>query len=147
MSLRVTGISFYGVDGSFGNLYPVYVRGTAYLALGQGAEAAVEFWNGAAPNGPGICPGGRSGQSQVGLPGFSDALERRRRRHSDPQASPGGVREAAVIGLDNLFKRRNLVEHFRSFYRAVSRPHRQQDLIPRVERGVQLLREVRDKQD
>jgi len=30
--LAGTGISFYGVDGSFGNLYPVYVRGTAYLA-------------------------------------------------------------------------------------------------------------------
>ncbi len=30
-------------SGFFGNLYPVYVRGAAYLAAGQGAEAAAEF--------------------------------------------------------------------------------------------------------
>ena len=29
--------------GFFGNLYPVYVRGAAYLAANQGAEAATEF--------------------------------------------------------------------------------------------------------
>lgn len=29
--------------GFFGNLYPVYVRGEAYLAAQQGAEAAAEF--------------------------------------------------------------------------------------------------------
>jgi tetratricopeptide (TPR) repeat protein len=29
--------------GFFGNLYPVYVRGTALLAGGRGAEAVVEF--------------------------------------------------------------------------------------------------------
>ncbi len=29
--------------GYFGNLYPVYVRGLAFLAMRQGAEAAVEF--------------------------------------------------------------------------------------------------------
>ena len=29
--------------GGFGNLYPVYVRGIAYLALHQGVEAAAEF--------------------------------------------------------------------------------------------------------
>jgi tetratricopeptide (TPR) repeat protein len=31
--------------GSFGALYPVYVRGLAYLAANQGAEAAAEFQN------------------------------------------------------------------------------------------------------
>jgi len=31
------------VDALFGALYPVYVRGEAYLAAGQGAAAAVEF--------------------------------------------------------------------------------------------------------
>ncbi len=31
------------IHGNFGALYPVYVRGLAYLALHQGAEAAAEF--------------------------------------------------------------------------------------------------------
>jgi tetratricopeptide (TPR) repeat protein len=31
------------VNGFFGALYPVYVRGQAYLAARQGAEAATEF--------------------------------------------------------------------------------------------------------
>ena len=31
------------VNGLFGALYPVYVRGEAYLAAGQGREAATEF--------------------------------------------------------------------------------------------------------
>jgi len=41
--LAGTGISFVGAGGFFGSLYPVYVRGAAYLALRQGAEAAAEF--------------------------------------------------------------------------------------------------------
>jgi ATP/maltotriose-dependent transcriptional regulator MalT len=32
-----------GIHGFFGALYPIYVRGEAYLAEHQGAEAAVEF--------------------------------------------------------------------------------------------------------
>jgi predicted Zn-dependent protease len=36
----VPAISFFGF---FGSLYPAYVRGTAYLAAHQGAEAAAEF--------------------------------------------------------------------------------------------------------
>ncbi len=36
----VTGIGFVGF---FGDLYPVYVRGLAYMARNQGAEAAAEF--------------------------------------------------------------------------------------------------------
>ncbi len=31
------------VNGNFGSLYPVYLRGLAYLSANQGAEAAVEF--------------------------------------------------------------------------------------------------------
>jgi hypothetical protein len=31
------------VDGFYGNLYPVYVRGLAYLGANHGAEAAIEF--------------------------------------------------------------------------------------------------------
>ena len=38
--LAVPGTSFYGL---FGSLYPVYVRGLAYLKAGRGAEAAAEF--------------------------------------------------------------------------------------------------------
>jgi eukaryotic-like serine/threonine-protein kinase len=41
--LAGTGISFVGVGGLFGGLYSAYVRGTAYLALRQGAEALAEF--------------------------------------------------------------------------------------------------------
>jgi serine/threonine protein kinase/tetratricopeptide (TPR) repeat protein len=38
------GISFYGSGGgSFGAMYPTYIRGKAYLALHKGAEAAAEF--------------------------------------------------------------------------------------------------------
>jgi eukaryotic-like serine/threonine-protein kinase len=38
--LGMPGIAFFGFFGAF---YPVYVRGEAYLALHQGAEAAAEF--------------------------------------------------------------------------------------------------------
>jgi hypothetical protein len=38
------GISFYGAGGgSFGAMYPTYLRGQAYLALHKGADAAAEF--------------------------------------------------------------------------------------------------------
>ena len=38
------GISFFGAGGgSFGAMYPTYVRGQAYLALHKPAEAAAEF--------------------------------------------------------------------------------------------------------
>jgi eukaryotic-like serine/threonine-protein kinase len=38
------GISFYGAGGgSFGAMYPTYVRGVAYLALHKPMEAAVQF--------------------------------------------------------------------------------------------------------
>ena len=38
--MAVTGITFFAF---FGSLYPAYVRGEAYLATHQGAEAALEF--------------------------------------------------------------------------------------------------------
>jgi serine/threonine protein kinase/tetratricopeptide (TPR) repeat protein len=38
--LAQTGIGFFGL---FGNLYPAYVRGEAYLAAHQGLQAAAEF--------------------------------------------------------------------------------------------------------
>lgn len=37
------GEQMSSMHGNFGNLYPIYVRGEAYLALHQGAEAAAEF--------------------------------------------------------------------------------------------------------
>jgi serine/threonine protein kinase/tetratricopeptide (TPR) repeat protein len=37
------GVGGIGVVGHFGRLYPIYVRGTAYLAAHQPAEAAAEF--------------------------------------------------------------------------------------------------------
>jgi serine/threonine protein kinase len=38
------GISFYGAGGvAFGAMYPTYVRGMSYAALGKAAEAAAEF--------------------------------------------------------------------------------------------------------
>lgn len=37
------GIPISGISGLFGALYPIYVRGQAYLAEHRGAEAAAEF--------------------------------------------------------------------------------------------------------
>jgi serine/threonine protein kinase/predicted Zn-dependent protease len=37
------GVPLSWFSGSFGNMYPVYVRGEAYLAAHKGAEAAAEF--------------------------------------------------------------------------------------------------------
>jgi serine/threonine protein kinase len=37
------GVPRSSIHGNFGALYPVYLRGEAYLALHQGAEAAAEF--------------------------------------------------------------------------------------------------------
>ena len=37
------GVPLSWYNGTFGALYPIYVRGAAYLALHQGAEAAAEF--------------------------------------------------------------------------------------------------------
>jgi tetratricopeptide (TPR) repeat protein len=40
---RESGLPRSSVDGLFGAMYPAYLRGEAYLALGRGAEAAGEF--------------------------------------------------------------------------------------------------------
>jgi len=37
------GLPHSGLEGSYGTLYPIYVRGLAYLATKQGKEAAAEF--------------------------------------------------------------------------------------------------------
>jgi hypothetical protein len=70
----------------FGALYPVYVRGEAYLAAHRPADAALEFQKilrssrtapgrshgcaGASATGPGICAGGRCGQGEGGVQDF-----------------------------------------------------------------------------
>ncbi len=103
-----------GVSGSYlwTALYPVYVRGEVYLATHQGAEAAAEFQKiidhrGIVLNSPigalahlqigtGLCHARRHRQSQDVLSGFPHALERRRPRHSHPEASQGRVRKVAL---------------------------------------------------
>ena len=93
-------------------LYPVYVRAEAYLSAHQGSQAAAEFQKildhrGVVSNEPigalahlglarAYAYAGRHRQSQGGISGFPDALERRRPRHSHPEGSESGVREAEV---------------------------------------------------
>ena len=98
--------------GFFGALYPVYVRGEAYLAAHQGAEAAAEFQKildhrgivvsdpiGALAHlqlGRAFALSGDKTKAKSCLPGFPHPLERRRPRHPDPQASQGGIRQVKV---------------------------------------------------
>jgi hypothetical protein len=85
------------------------MRGEAYLALHEGAKAAVEFEKILDRRGIVVadCMGalhtcnwaGRSryqesGQGENCLSGFPHALKRRGSRHPDSQASEGGVRQA-----------------------------------------------------
>ena len=107
-------------------LYPIYVRGEAYLAAGQGNAAATEFqkildhsgivwncWTGALAHlgvaranalefenlARGGCRCGPRPSARC-LQRFPRSLERRRPRHPHPQASQGRVREAAVSGTE-----------------------------------------------
>ena len=90
-------------------MYPVYVRGEAYLAAHQGLEAAAEFQKildhrgivviepiGALAHldiGRAYAMQGDT-QSQGGLSGFPRTLERRRPRHPHPHRCEGRAREA-----------------------------------------------------
>ncbi len=105
--------------GAIATLYPVYVRGEAYMKAGQGAQAAAEFQKiidhrnlvqnfvlGALAHlatGSGQAHEWRQRRCAQGLPGFSHPLERRRPRHPHPEGSQGGVCEVAVTAssLDN----------------------------------------------
>ena len=104
-------------------LYPTYIRGQAYLASGQGAAAAAEFqkildhsgivwncWTGALAHlGDGSCQcfageelnGSRGRRRPCPRPRrvqtIPHALERRRPRHPDLQASESRIREATLI--------------------------------------------------
>ena len=98
--------------GFFGNLYSVYLRGTAYLALHRGAEAAAAF--GEILNHPGIVlsdpvaivarlqrgralvMAGDTAQREKGLRGLLRRVEGGRSRHSHSRAGEGGIRPAAL---------------------------------------------------
>ena len=93
-------------------LYPVYLRGEAYVAAHQGSAAAAEFQKildhpGVVVNEPigalahlglarAYALSGDTAKAQARVSGFPRALERRRPRHPHPEGSQGGVREAAV---------------------------------------------------
>lgn len=105
-------------------MYPVYVRGQAYLAAHQGTEAAAEFqkildhrgivvnephWRaGALADWPCVCAGGTivagrgcsccSRQSPQDISGFPQLVEGCRSQHSDAEASQGRIRDAAISG-------------------------------------------------
>jgi eukaryotic-like serine/threonine-protein kinase len=94
-------------------LYPVYVRGEAYLAAGQGSPAAAEFqkildhsgivwncWTGALAH-LGVARANaleaKASQGARRLQRFPDALERRRPGYSHPHCGQVGICQAAVI--------------------------------------------------
>ena len=109
--LAVGGIGF---NGYFGKLYPIYVRGLAYLAAQQPVEAAAEFQRivdhrsivlvdpidalarlQLATSARAL---GRHGEGEECLQRSLDALEERRPGHSGSQGSTGGIRTTAVSG-------------------------------------------------
>ena len=93
-------------------LYPVYVRGMAFLTLHQGNEAAIEFQKildhrgvvssepiGALVSSPTrsrLRLTGRHRKRESCVPRFPHPLERRRPRHPHPEARQSRVREAAI---------------------------------------------------
>jgi pentatricopeptide repeat protein len=99
--------------GDYGNrLFPVYLRGEAYLMLHDGDRAAAEFQKfidhhnqdgelrmgraGAPATRQSVRFVGRQNQGQGCVSGFPYSLERRRPRPPDPQESQGGIRQAVV---------------------------------------------------
>jgi len=108
----MSGLAF---NAFYGALYPVYVRGEAYLAARQGVEAAAEFQK--ILDHPGIVladPIGTLAHLQLGraLAMSGDHAKARTayqafltrwkaaERDPDPQASASGTREVEVIRLD-----------------------------------------------
>ena len=106
--LGQTTSSIYGWTA----LYPVFVRGEAYLAAHQGSEAAAEFQKildhrGIVINQPigvlahlqigrAYAMQGDTAKAKRGVSGLPHALEGRRHRHPDPEASQRGVCEVTV---------------------------------------------------
>ena len=112
MSLTAAAPYELGIPGNVSAAYPAYVRGQAYLLVTQRYCRSRRVSEIARPQGDrfefcdGITgsPSTRSClrswqvrlQSESCLQGFPHPLERRRPRHPHPEASQGGVREAAV---------------------------------------------------
>ena len=109
--LALGGVGFIG---RFGGLYPIYVRGLAYLAARQPAEAAAEFQRildhrsivlvdpmdamarlQLATSARAL---GRHREGEERLQRSLDAVEERRPGHSGSQGSTGGIRPVAVSG-------------------------------------------------
>ena len=101
-----------GFIGRFGGLYPIYVRGMAYLAARQPAEAAAEFQRildhrsivlvdpidalARLQLARALAFSGDTGEGEECLQRSLDALEERRPGHSGSQGSTGGIRATAV---------------------------------------------------
>ena len=100
------------LPGVLRSLYPVYVRGEAYLAAHKGAEAAAEFQKILDHRGLVLADpmaararlelgrawalAGDAAKASAAYAGFPHALEGRGPRHPDSQASEGRIRQAAV---------------------------------------------------
>jgi hypothetical protein len=96
------------MHGFFGALYPIYVRGEAYLAGHKGAEAAAEFQRivshrgivvsdpiGALASlqlGRAYALSGDIAKGRIRQSGFPHTVERRRFRHHDPETGQKGKR-------------------------------------------------------
>ena len=107
--LALGGVGFIG---RFGGLYPIYVRGLAYLAARQPAEAVAEFQRILDHRGivivdpmdamarlqlaRALALSGDTGEGEERLQRSLDALEERRPGHSGSQGSTGGIRATAV---------------------------------------------------
>ena len=99
------------------SLHAVYVRGVAYLASRQRGHYRVpensrpprhcleltHRCTCSSPTWSRLRHAGRHRQGQSGLSGFPYAVERRRPRHPDPEASHSRVREPAIAGLRLTF--------------------------------------------
>ena len=101
-----------GSPPSGASYWPMYVRGEAYLRLGDGAKAAAEYQKildhrGIDPTNPLQSPGptwigtglraaGRQSQSESGLPGLLCDLERCRPRCTHPERCQSRIRQTPM---------------------------------------------------
>ena len=95
------------IDGNFGALYPIYVRGEAYMAEKQGAQAAAEFQKilthrpivGSDPIGAmarlqlgrAYVLSGDTAKAKTAYEDFLTLWKARHPRYPDPEASQGGI--------------------------------------------------------
>ena len=106
------GLGGIGVNGYFGRLYPIYVRGKAYLAANQPAEAAAEFQRildhrsivlvdpmdamARLQLARALALSGDTVKAKSAVRRSLCAVEERRPRHSGSQGSTGGICATAV---------------------------------------------------